>query len=78
MLNDFLSKLPIDVIIKTEITDDIVEVPIAIDSDEFYNEFKTEIEDNNLTNEKCIYVSSLYQFKRPITAFDLLTYRIKY
>lgn len=58
MLKDFISKLPIDVIVKTEITDERVTLPTAIDALSFYKEFSKEVDDPTLTAEKAIYIAS--------------------
>jgi hypothetical protein len=78
MLNDFLAKLPIDVIIQTEIEESRIVLPIKIDSKAFYKSFSTQIESDTLTTEKAIYIASTYPTKPMKTAKDLLNTKLRY
>ncbi len=72
MLNDFLSKQPIDIIVGTIITDDRVIIPVDINSDEFHQEFTTEIESEDFTTEKAIYVATTIEKTPYKSSSDLL------
>jgi len=78
MLNDFLAKQPIDVIINTEITEKRVIFPNKIDSDAFYKEFSSKIESSHLTTEKSLYIGSIHKPKKYISALELLNSKNKY
>jgi len=78
MLNDFLAKQPIDVIINTEITDEKVILPNKVDSDSFYKKFQAEIEADELTTEKAIYIASTNKPAEFNTSTQLLNSKVKY
>lgn len=78
MFNDFLAKQPIDVIVKTEITDTKVNLPVNVDSKSFYKEFSAAIENASLTTEKAIFIAS-QETKKPMTSVqDLLNKKIRF
>jgi len=72
-LNDFIAKLPIEKIIKTEISDDKITLPVMIDPIKFYKDFKSVIKVNSLTSEKAIFAASLVDKQPYINSFSLLT-----
>lgn len=78
MLNDFLAKQPIDVIIDTEITDTRVVLPIKVEPDGFYRLHKDDIESTDLTAEKSIYIGSTHTQRPYQSASSLLNSKIKY
>lgn len=78
MLNDFIAKLPITTIIQTEIENNRVILPAAIDSKDFYKTFSSEIDTDTLTTEKAIYVASTYPVKKMKTSKDLLNSQLRY
>lgn len=78
VLNDFIAKLPISVIAKTEITSKRVILPGVIKIDEFYANFADKIEANTLTTEKCIYLAAVHEQADYQTAISLLNSKIKY
>ena len=73
MLNDFIAKLPIDVIRKVEIEDDKVFIPTTIDRNEFYKNHQQAIENQeSLTPEKAIYLASVNSTNRRKSIAELL------
>lgn len=78
MLSDFIGTYPIDIIRKTEITDDKVQLPANIPTDEFYAEFQAEIEATTLTPEKALYIGAICPQKPTSTAKDMLNSRLKF
>lgn len=57
-LKDFIAKLPIEIIQKTNIYENKITLPTEVNKLDFYKKFKNRIEQNTLTNEKAIYVVS--------------------
>ena len=57
-LKDFIAKLPIETIQKTNIYENKITLPTEVNKLDFYKKFKNRIEQNTLTNEKAIYVVS--------------------
>lgn len=76
ILNDFLAKLPIDKIIKTEILNNKITLPVEVDSTKFYKDFKAQIKSSQLTTEKAIFVASLVNKQPYIDSFSLLTSKL--
>lgn len=76
ILNDYLAKLPIDKIIKTEILDDKITLPVEVDSIKFYKDFKGQIKSNQFTPEKAIFVASLVDKQPYMDSFSLLTSKL--
>lgn len=76
ILNDFLSKLPIEKIIKTEILDNKITLPVEVDSNKFYKDFKSQIKVNEFTPEKAIFVASLVELQPYVDSFNLLTSKL--
>lgn len=76
VLNDFLAKLPIDKLIKTEILNNKITLPIEVDPIKFYKDFKSAIKVNDFTPEKAIFVASLIDRQPYIDSFGLLTSKI--
>lgn len=76
--NDYIAKQPIDIIINTKITDTTVRFPTMINTSEFYRQFKSEIESNTLTTEKCLYLASIFTSKHNkfINSIDLLNNKL--
>ena len=72
MLNDYLAKLPKSVIAEIEITEERVMIPTTIKEDEFYGLFKNEIESEELTTEKAIYLAAVNVPKRTKSIPSLL------
>lgn len=72
MLKDFIAKLPISVIVGTEIEDTKVAIPTTINTGEFYSKFKSEIESDGLTPEKAIYLASINKPKSRKSISSLL------
>lgn len=77
-LKDFLAKQPIDVIVATEITDERVVLPIPVEPDPFYKQFKGEIESEGLTAEKSVYVGSIHEQQPYQSMTQLLNSKVKY
>lgn len=77
-LKDFLAKQPIDVIVNTEITDERVVLPVKVDPDPFYKQFKAGIESTDLTPEKSVYVGSIHETQPYQSASSLLNSKVKY
>lgn len=77
-LNDFLAKQPIDVIINTDITDQKVVLPVNVEPDPFYKDFKGNIETEELTTEKAIYIGSIHEKQPYQDATTLLNSKVKY
>lgn len=75
-LNDFLSKLPIDKIIGTEILDNKITLPVTVDPNKFYKDFKAQIKVPELSAEKAIFVASLVDRQPYINSFSLLTSKL--
>lgn len=66
-LKDFIAKLPIETIQKTNIYENKITLPTEVNKLDFYKNFKNRIEQNTLTNEKAIYVvSSSKSYLEPI------------
>lgn len=76
ILNDYLAKLPIEKIIKTEILDDKITLPVEVDSMKFYKDFRTQIKSDQLTPEKAIFAASLVEKQPYINSFSLLTSKL--
>lgn len=76
VLNDFLAKLPIDKIIKTEILDNKITLPVEIDPVKFYKDFRTQIKVANLSPEKAIFAASLVDRRPYIDSLSLLTSKL--
>lgn len=76
ILNDFISKLPIEIIIKTKILDTKIILPIKVDPIKFYEDFSVEIKTEQLTPEKAIFVASLVDRQPYLTSFDILTSKL--
>lgn len=77
-LNDFLAKQPIDVIINTDISDQKVVLPVNVEPDPFYKEFKGDIESAGLSTEKAIYIGSIHEKQPYQDASTLLNSKVKY
>lgn len=77
-LNDFLAKQPIDVIINTDITDEKVVLPIKVEPDPFYKQFRENIESDSLTTEKSVYVGSIHEQQPYQSSTQLLNSKVKY
>lgn len=77
-LKDYIAKQPIDVIIKTEIEENKVILPIEIDVKEFYKAFKNEIDSDQFTPEKAIYIASIEKPKPFINSRSLLNSRLHF
>ncbi len=75
MLNDYISGLPIDVIIKTEIEDQKAIMPTNIDAADFYKLHAEDIDVNSLTSEKGIYVASSRPRPKYVSAIDMVNRR---
>lgn len=76
-LKDFISKLPLDKIIKTEITSKKITLPVNMNCEKFYKKFKSSIKSNTLTNEKAIFVSSTLKLNKYISPAELLKSKLK-
>lgn len=76
MLKDFISKLPLDVIIKTELENNRVFLPSKIDPAAFYKEHKSEVNQNSLTEEKALYLAAMHEPKKYIPAETILMKRL--
>lgn len=77
-LKDFLAKQPIGVIVATEITEQRVLLPVAVDPDPFYKSFKSDIESETLTAEKALYIGSLHTQAPYQDASALLNSKVTY
>lgn len=75
-LIDFIAKQPIDKIIKTEILDNKISLPIEIDPIKFYKDFKSKIKVEEFTPEKAIFVASLVDRQPYNDSFSLLTSKL--
>lgn len=60
-LKNFLSKLPLNTILGTEITPKKVKVPGSIDAKDFLRQHRDEIESDSLTTEKALHVGATHQ-----------------
>lgn len=76
ILNDFLAKLPIDKIIKTEILDNKITLPVEVDPNKFYKDFRSAIKVEQLSPEKAIFVASLVDRQPYVDSFSLLTSKL--
>lgn len=76
ILNDFLAKLPIDKIIKTEILDNKITLPVDIEPNKFYKDFKDQIKVADFSPEKAIFVASLVDRQPYVDSFSLLTSKL--
>lgn len=76
ILNDFLARLPIEKIIKTEILDDKITLPVEVDPMKFYKDFKAAIKVTDLSPEKAIFVASLVDKQPYVDSFSLLTSKL--
>lgn len=76
ILNDFIAKLPIEKIIKTEILDNKITLPVEVDPTKFYKDFKAAIKVPTLSPEKAIFVASLVDRQPYIDSFSLLTSKL--
>ena len=75
-LNDFIAKLPIDKIIKTEILDNKITLPVEIEPNKFYKDFTNQIKVSELSPEKAIFVASLVDRQPYVDSFNLLTSKL--
>lgn len=75
-LNDFLAKLPIDKLIKTEILDNKITLPVEVDPIKFYKDFKDKIKIEGFSSEKAIFVANLIDRQPYLDSFSLLTSKI--
>lgn len=75
---DFISKLPIGVIVKTEILDNKITLPSKIDPIKFYQDFNTEIKASTLTTEKALFVCSMIEQTPFLSSRDLLNSKLKF
>lgn len=78
MFNDFLSTQPLEVLSKTDITDERIMLPVKVDPDEFYGTFKDNIDVTTFTTEKAIYIAAMHEKETFKKSKDLLNSRIKY
>ena len=60
-LKNFLSKLPLPVLLNTEISPNRVQVPGKIDSQDFTRQHRGDIEADTLTTEKALHVGATHQ-----------------
>lgn len=77
-IKDFISKLPLETIIKTEILDNKVTLPVVIDPVEFYDEFSAEIKASTLTPEKALFVGCMTEQTKYKSSRDLLSSRLQF
>ena len=75
-LKDYIAKLPIEKIIKTEILDEKITLPVEVDPMKFYKDLKTAIKVTELSPEKAIFVASLVDKQPYIDSFSLLTSKL--
>ena len=72
MINKVLSKLPINVIVKTDITDSRVTIPSKLDPNALYKELKPSIDSQTLTTEKAAYIASTQEQEPYIDSIQML------
>lgn len=72
ILKDFISKLPIDIIVKTQILPSKIFLPTIVNNVKFYNTFSANINSSTFTDEKAIYIGSILEQRTYISAQDLL------
>jgi hypothetical protein len=77
-LYDFISKLPIETLSKTELLEDKIVLPTDIDLEEFYGELSEQIDSDEFTDEKAIFIASEHLSDKYISARTLLTSKIKF
>ncbi len=77
-IKDFISKLPLDTIIKTEILDNKITLPAVINPVDFYSEFSAEIKAASLTTEKALFVCSMVEETGFKSSRDLLNSRLTF
>lgn len=77
-LNNFLSNLPIDKIIKTEILDNKIQVPANIEPSKFYRDFSQEIKSPTLTVEKALFVCATLEREKFKNFRELLNSNLKF
>ncbi len=76
-LKSVISKMPINVIRKTIISDSRVHVPGKIDRKELLRKFPVEINSTEaLTNEKALYIASKEKEEKPKTVNDLMNFKL--
>lgn len=78
ILKDFISKLPVDIIIKTEFLDNKITLPFNIEPSKFYKDFKDNIKANTLTDEKALFVCSMVEQTNFKTSIDLLNSKLRF
>lgn len=76
--NDFLAKLPLDILRQVELSETRIIIPCPIDANAFYQTFSTDIEAETLTDEKAIYIASSHIPKPFITAEQLLNSKLQF
>lgn len=72
MLKDFIAKQPTEVLDNTVLDEQRLSVPTKIKTAEFFKEFKSHIQQKQLTDEKAIYVAALGHSKKTKTISHLL------
>lgn len=77
-LKDFLAKLSDETLAKVKIYDNKIQIPVEVNSQDFYQLFSSNINVNGLTAEKAIYVASLVEKKKYLSTKDLLNVRLKH
>lgn len=77
-LKDFVSKLPMDKIIKTEILDNKITLPANINITKFYKDFKTNIKVDTLTDEKALFTCANIEKGNYISSTDLLNSKLRF
>lgn len=78
-LKDFIAKQPMNIIVRTEIEDNKVILPVSIDTKAFYKDFSNEINSEGLTPEKAIFIATQnLENNKMKTSIDLLNSRLKF
>lgn len=78
-LKDFIAKQPMNIIVRTEIEDNKVILPVNIDTKAFYKDFSNEINSEGLPPEKAIFIAAQNLDNSGMkTSIDLLNSRLKF
>lgn len=77
-LKDYISKLPIEKILKTEILDDKITLPVKVDPNKFYKDFSSVIKTEDLSPEKAIFAASISDTQPYIDSRTLLMSKVKF
>lgn len=76
--NDFLAKIPVEKLIKVEILDNKIVLPIEIDLKQFYKDFSDDIKVVGLSTEKAIFAASLVDKQPYLDASTLLSSKLRF